>query len=69
MHTSKGYWCIPTRCRTDDLPAEFRDLHALLVALVSQAQVDGLFTDHPDLIRQFIDQPMAHAADHVPEQK
>ena len=42
--------------RTDDLPAAVRELHELLELLLTQAQIDGVFTDQPDLVRQFIDQ-------------
>lgn len=45
---SLGLLVHPYTVRADDLPRGFEDLPALLRALFDRAQVDGVFTDHPD---------------------
>jgi len=40
----------PYTVRSDALPDGFADLSSLLPALFDEAQVDGVFTDHPDLV-------------------
>ena len=45
----------PFTFRADQLPREFKSFSALLTHFVTRMRVDGVFTDHPDLARQFID--------------
>ncbi len=45
-----GLQVHPFTVRNDALPAAFSDLPLLIQALVDEAGVDGMFTDHPDLV-------------------
>jgi glycerophosphoryl diester phosphodiesterase len=40
--------------RNDDLPAGIDGIDELLEVLVERAGVDGLFTDHPDRVVEFL---------------
>jgi glycerophosphoryl diester phosphodiesterase len=44
--------------RRDDLPAGIGSFDDLLMLFVGQLEVDGLFTDFPDLVVRFIDERM-----------
>jgi len=45
----------PFTFRADRLPREFRNFDALLNHFITRMQVDGVFTDHPDRVRRFVD--------------
>lgn len=45
----------PYTFRADDLPEGIGSFEELLELCIDQLQIDGLFTDFPDLARQFID--------------
>lgn len=44
----------PYTFRSDDLPAGFADFETLLRFVVDELAVDGLFTDFPDFVRQWL---------------
>jgi len=45
----------PYTFRADQLPANMQSFDELLDLFVAQMQVDGIFTDHPDLVRHYLD--------------
>ncbi len=50
-----GLLVHPYTVRADDLPAGYGDLNALLDVLIGRLDVDGLFTDFPDRVRDYVD--------------
>jgi glycerophosphoryl diester phosphodiesterase len=44
----------PYTFRRDQLPADIADFNELLDIFLQQARVDGLFTDFPDLVRNYL---------------
>jgi len=52
---SAGLVVHPYTLRADQLPEAFSSFDALLHALFSVQEVDGVFTDFPDLVREFVD--------------
>ncbi len=50
-----GLFVHPYTFRRDNLPAGIDSFDALLDIFLQQAEVDGVFTDFPDLARNFID--------------
>jgi len=53
---AQGLKVHPYTFRRDDLPAGIDSFNELLALFIDHLQVDGLFTDFPDLARKFIDQ-------------
>ncbi|MEM7207338.1 MAG: glycerophosphodiester phosphodiesterase [Pseudomonadota bacterium] len=51
----KGLLVHPYTVRSDALPAGFIHLEPLLDALFGAQSVDGVFADHPDEVRRYID--------------
>ena len=45
--------------RADDLPAGFANFDELLVTFIQSLEIDGLFTDFPDLVVRHLNQPLA----------
>ncbi len=45
----------PFTFRADQLPREFKTFNALMDHFVGRMKVNGVFTDHPDLARRYID--------------
>lgn len=54
---ARGLQVHPYTFRRDDLPAGIERFTELLDIFVHQAGVDGLFTDFPDLVVEFLAQP------------
>lgn len=52
---ARGLAVHPYTFRADDLPEGFTDFDSLLALFLNELKVDGLFTDFPDLARNFID--------------
>lgn len=52
----QGLLVHPYTFRRDELPAGMGDFNELLALFVDTLEVDGLFTDFPDLVREFLDQ-------------
>jgi glycerophosphoryl diester phosphodiesterase len=52
----QGLQVHPYTFRRDDLPAGIDTFDELLSLFVDTAKIDGLFTDFPDLVRDFLDQ-------------
>jgi glycerophosphoryl diester phosphodiesterase len=53
----RGLLVHPYTFRADDLPEGIADSNQLLDLLIRDAGVDGLFTDFPDLLRDYLAQP------------
>ena len=51
---ANGLLVHPYTFRRDELPAGLDSFEALLDLFVGQASVDGLFTDFPDIVRQYL---------------
>ena len=51
----RGLKVHPYTFRADDLPEGFSDFRALLAFAIEELEVDGLFTDFPDVARRVID--------------
>jgi len=49
-----GLLVHPYTFRADELPAGFADFSALLSTFIDTLKVDGLFTDFPDVVAEFI---------------
>ena len=50
----KGLAVFPYTLRADRLPKDISDLNELLHLLLDGQKVDGVFTDFPDAVRQFL---------------
>ncbi|MDJ0957376.1 MAG: glycerophosphodiester phosphodiesterase [Arenicellales bacterium] len=50
----KGLAVFPYTLRADGLPKDISDLNELLHLLLDSQKVDGVFTDFPDAVRQFL---------------
>jgi glycerophosphoryl diester phosphodiesterase len=53
----------PYTLRADQFPPEFEAFDDLLAALLIDQNVDGVFTDHTDLVRRFIDSSVDYNKD------
>jgi glycerophosphoryl diester phosphodiesterase len=52
---TRGLAVHPYTFRADQLPEGFDDFDSLLSLFLTELKVDGVFTDFPDLAREFID--------------
>jgi glycerophosphoryl diester phosphodiesterase len=52
---ARGLLVHPYTLRRDELPEGIEDFDQLLDIFVNRAGVDGLFTDFPDLVRDYLD--------------
>ncbi len=52
-----GLLVHPYTFRADEMPPGFVDFNALLTTFVDTLQVDGLFTDFPDLVVKYVRRP------------
>ena len=52
---ARGLAVHPYTFRADQLPEGFDDFDSLLALFLDELDVDGLFTDFPDLARDYID--------------
>lgn len=52
---AEGLEVHPWTFRADKLPPQVRSFDALLDVFIRDMKVDGVFTDHPDLARRYVD--------------